>query len=288
MEAYIFEVSKSSFNSSVILNSYKIPIIVEFMGVWSGPCIEMSDQLARLATEFAGKFVFAKVDVDEQAELSEEYGVQNVPTILVIRNGEVIRREEGLLAEEQLRDILEAVDVFRDSDKLREQARIKHMAGETIEAISLLTTAIKQDPSNSRVAMDMAQILIDIGELVQARELFNRLPDTVKQTDQGRTLVAQIAFKEQAAKTEGELALRARLELDSQDYDACFDLAICRVAEHDYKEASELLLLIVEREPTHKDGAAHELLISLSNMLSTNEPDLSQSIRRKLGNVLAS
>ena len=74
-ETFVIEVSKNNFNTSVILNSYKLPVVVEFMGVWSGPCIQMSDSLAKLATEFKGQFVFAKVDIDEQAELKEEYSI---------------------------------------------------------------------------------------------------------------------------------------------------------------------------------------------------------------------
>ena len=69
-EALIFEVGESGFDRYVIDNSHKAPVLVEFMGVWSEPCIVMADVLADLAKEFAGQFVFAKVDIDEQLDMS--------------------------------------------------------------------------------------------------------------------------------------------------------------------------------------------------------------------------
>ena len=128
-DVFIFELSQSSFNSSVILNSYKIPVFVEFMGFWSEPCIRMADSLSALATEFAGQFIFAKVDVDEQTELREEYKIENMPTLKVFKDGEVVNTIEGLVEESELREMLKFYGIYRKSDELRLQAREKHMAG---------------------------------------------------------------------------------------------------------------------------------------------------------------
>jgi len=285
-DVFIFEVSKASFNTSVVLNSYKVPVLVEFMGVWSEPCIKMSDDLADLAKEFAGQFIFARVDIDEQAELKEEYGIENVPTLKVFKDGEIVRTEEGLLPKEECQTLLKTYGIYRQSDALREQARSKHMAGETIDAISLLTQAIQQDPSNTRVAMDMVQIFIDIGELEQAKGLYNKLPDPDKQSDIGKALLGQLTFHDLAASTEGKEALLARIRADANDHDARFDLAICLVAEHDYQQAMENLFDIFNCVPEYKEGAAREMIINLSNMLAPNEPELAQSFRRRLGTTM--
>jgi putative thioredoxin len=285
-DVFIFEISKTSFNSSVILNSYKIPVFVEFMGVWSEPCIRLADSLADLAKEFAGQFIFAKVDIDEQPELGKEYGIENVPTLKVFRDGEAVHSEEGLIEEDELRSLLKAYGVARESDELREQARQEHIAGKTVEAISLLTRAIQQDPTNTRVAMDMVQVLLDIGELEQAKVLFNKLPDSDKETDTGRALIGQLTFKDLAAKTEGKAALVARIEANAEDHDAHFDLAVCLVAERDYQQAMEHLFAIFDKEPEYRDGAAREMIVNISNMLATSEPVLAQEFRRRLGSAL--
>ena len=285
-EAFVFEVGESGFDRYVIENSHKLPVLVEFMGVWSEPCIAMADALASLAKEFAEQFVFAKIDIDEQAGLRDRFAIKNVPTLLVFRNGEVELTQEGVMQEDELRVLLRGLGVFRESDELRQQARDKHIAGNTSEAIMLLTQAIQKDPKNTLVAMDMVQIFIDVGEVAQARGLFDRLPDSDKQGSLGMSLTGQLTFAELAEKTDGVSALSARLEQDADDHDARFDLAVCLIAQHDYMGASDHMFTLLEKMPDYKEGAAKEMVITLSNMLAPNDPELSKKIRQKLGGFL--
>ena len=286
-DVFIFEVSQSSFGTSVILNSHKLPVVVEFMGVWSGPCIAMADNLSKLATEFSGQFIFAKVDIDEQPELMKEYGIENVPTLKIFRDGEAVLTEEGLQNDVDLRGILKAHGIYHKSDEFRELARQKHMSGETMEAIELLTKAIQEDPKNTRVAMDMVQVFMDINELEQAKGLFNRLPEKDRESDIGKSLMGQLIIKDLAEKTEGKDQLQTKLTKNADDFDSLFDLAICFVAEHDYNQAMDNLFVILEKNPEYKEGAAKEMIINLSNILSVNEPELSQEFRRRMGSVIS-
>ena len=285
-EVLVFEASQSSFNATVILNSYKYPVLVEFMGMWSEPCNHMADDLVKLAAEFSGKFAFIKVDSDQQQELMQEYGVKNLPTLKVFKDGEVILTEEGQLNTAELRDLLKVQGVYRQSDELRKQAREKHIAGELIEAVNLLTEAIQQDPGNTRVAMDMVQIFLDVNEIEQATLLFNKLPDKDKESETGKSLIGQFTIKEIAAKTDGLDTLMARIESNPNDYDACFDLSLCFVAEHNYSQAMDYLFRIFDNEPDYKEGAAKEMIINLTNILMPNEPEIAKEFRRRLGNVL--
>ncbi len=97
------------------------------MGVWSGPCIAMDNILSGLAKEFAGQFIFAKVDIDEQAELVKEHKIENIPTLMVFKEGKLIRTEVGELKENELRAILKDYDICHEADLIREQAREKHL-----------------------------------------------------------------------------------------------------------------------------------------------------------------
>lgn len=175
----------------------------------------------------------------------------------------------------------------RPSDTQRMQAREKHMAGDTVAAVTLLTQAIQTDPQNMRIAMDMVQILLDSGELEQAKALYNRLPETERESPTGRTLRGHLAFRDLAAKTAGKETLTELVAKEPDNHDATFDLAICLVAEYDYQTATDHLFAIFDQEPDYKQGAAKELIMSLANMLAANEPDLAQSIRRRLGNALS-
>lgn len=269
------------------MNSYKLPVIVEFMGVYSGPCVALESSLTELAHEFAGQFVFAKVDIDEQPELTEKYGVTNLPTLKVFKDTEVVRTEEGLMQLDELTALLKDFGISRESDEMRLQAREMHLQGDVAGAVSLLTQAIRIDPSNTRVAMDMVQVLLDVNALDQATDIFNRLPNKEKESETGRALIGQLTFKKLASETEGKQAMFDRLDQNPLDFDAYFDLAVCLVAEHDYQGGLESLFALFEQEPNYKDGAAREMIVTILNMLSSSDPELSKQYRQRLGSAVA-
>ena len=187
-DIYVFEVNQKSFDQAVLLNSHKIPVIVEFMAVWSGPCSAMDNVFTRLAKEFAGRFIFAKVDIEEQEALAKANDIKNVPTLMVFKDGKMLRTEVGELKEQEARQLLNDLGIYHQTDLLREQAKQKHLAGDTVDAINLLSEAIKLDAGNTHVVMDMVQIFIDIGELQQADDLYARLPESARETEMGKAL----------------------------------------------------------------------------------------------------
>ena len=115
----VLEASRGNFNNAVILASHKRPILVEFMAMWSEPCVVMADHLVDMAREFDGQFAFAKVDIDEQTELRDEYSIANVPTLKVFKNGEVVHTDEGEMQPVELRALLRNFGIYHASDEIR-------------------------------------------------------------------------------------------------------------------------------------------------------------------------
>lgn len=286
-EAFIFEVSDRSFEKYVIGNSARAPVFVVFMSIWSEPCILMSDMIAGLATEFAEEFVFAKVDIEENSELKEKYNIKNVPTLKIFVDGKDVVTEEGKLNEAEARALLKSFDIVNKSEEQRLQARELHMQGETRDAIMLLTLAIQQDPSNTKVAMDMVQIFIDMGELEQASSLFNRMPEKDKGSETGLSLSGQLWIIEEAGKTAGLQPLKESILKNPDDYDARFDCAICEIAQHNTQQALDQLFYIQQNNADYKDGAAKEMIITIINTIAPNNPELAQQYRSQLASMLA-
>lgn len=286
-DVYVFEVNQKTFEQTILFNSHKIPVIVEFMGVWSGPCVAMDLVFSSLAREFAGQFIFARVDIDEQTELGKQYKIENVPTLLVFKDGKQIRREVGELKENDARALLKDLGIFNHADLMREQAREKHLGGDTAGAILQLTEAIKAEPSNTRVAMDMVQIFIDMSDIEQARSLYERLPASAHETDMGKALNRQLTFARLAADTPDIETLQSRLAVNADDADAHFDLALHMITLHQYNEAADHLFAILQQQADYRDGAAREMIITISNMMASVDNELAQDIRRRLANLLA-
>ncbi len=286
-EVYNFEVSVKSFDETVIHNSHTLPVFVEFMGFWSEPCVVMSEVLSDLAAEFAGQFIFAKVDIEEHDELRKKYGIENIPCLKIFINGEVVNTEEGQLTEDECRVLLKQHNIFHESDEMRLQARELHLSGDTQAAFILLTDAIQKDPQNTRIALDMVQIFLDSQLIDNANGLFNKLPSSVKESRIGQSLARQLAFTNQAAKTDGIQILQQRIEQSPNDFDARFDLSICQIAEYETMSAIENLFYILEHKLDYKEGAAKEMVIVLIGILKEKEPDIAKQTQQNLNNLLA-
>ncbi len=285
-DVYIFEATEANFEQVVLENSNKIPVVTLFMGVWSEHCYVLMEIFSKLAKEFAGEFVFAKVDIDEQQALRDKYKVVNVPTLKLFLNGKETLTSEGLLTEDEARLLLKGVNVFNVIDVMCEQAREKHMNGDTEAAIVLLSQAIQQDPSNVKIALDMVQIFIDIKQFAQANDLFNKLPDAAKESDMGMSVNGQLTFINLAAEKLDIDSLKQNLANDESDKQTRFDLAICLTAEYQYEQAIEHLLNLHQQDEQFQGGAAKELIITLIRMLKPTQPEIASKAQQRLSNML--
>jgi len=88
------EVTDATFNE-VVLQSAK-PVMVDFWAAWCGPCRMVAPIMDQLTSEYEGKAVIVKVDVDANQEFAAKYGVRNIPTVLVFKNGEVVEKQVGV------------------------------------------------------------------------------------------------------------------------------------------------------------------------------------------------
>jgi thioredoxin 1 len=86
-----------------------IPVLVDFWAPWCSPCLMVAPILDKLAEEYAGKILVAKVNTDEDAQWAMRFGVQGIPTMLVVHNGEVIRQQVGAVPEPYLRALVDEV-----------------------------------------------------------------------------------------------------------------------------------------------------------------------------------
>jgi thioredoxin 1 len=111
-------VTDAAFQKSVLEAS--LPVIVDFWAPWCGPCRLVGPILEKVAKEYSDKLVVAKVNTDENPEWATKYGVQGIPTMLLISGGKIVHRQVGALPEPMLRDLVnQFLDVVGKENKAK-------------------------------------------------------------------------------------------------------------------------------------------------------------------------
>ena len=103
----IIDVTEASFQTAVIDQSNTVPVVIDLWATWCGPCKQLSPILERLAAEYAGRWVLAKIDVDAEQRLAAAFGVQSIPTVIAVIKGQPVPMFQGAVPEPQLRQVLD-------------------------------------------------------------------------------------------------------------------------------------------------------------------------------------
>ena len=101
------EITESNFQDLVLKSD--TPVLVDFWAAWCGPCRMVGPIVDELAQDFEGRAVVGKVDVDKEGEIAMQFGIRNIPTLLIFKNGEVVDKSVGAVPKAVLAEKLEAL-----------------------------------------------------------------------------------------------------------------------------------------------------------------------------------
>ncbi len=106
MAGNVLEFTDANFSTEVVEANQ--PVLVDFWATWCGPCKMIAPAIEQLATEYAGKARIGKVDIDQHQKVAMEHGIQAIPTILIFKNGQVVKRFQGVSPKEKLAEALDS------------------------------------------------------------------------------------------------------------------------------------------------------------------------------------
>lgn len=274
---YVNDVTTDSFQQEVLLRSRDLPVLVDFWAEWCGPCKTLSPLLERLTDEADGAFELAKIDVDASQELSAQFMIQSIPTVIAIRNGKEVDRFSGALPEESIKAFIEAI-LPTELDRMVDEARTALVMGDTAGAEHMLRQVLDERSDHQEAGTSLAALLIDRGDIDEALIVLGKLlPDA----DVER-LQAAARLRQSAGDDISEL--EAAAADNPVDDEAQMNLAKALAAHSEFEPALDRLLAVVARKGEGKEGA-RQSMVDIFEVLGNDHP-LTATYRRQLATVL--
>ncbi|WP_110647912.1 tetratricopeptide repeat protein [Salinicola peritrichatus] len=274
----IVDVTLENFQQVVLEGSMQRPVLLQSWADWCEPCKNLKPVLEKLAREYAGAFVLAKLNIEEYPQIASQLGVRSVPDVKLIAQGQLYDQFQGALPEKQVREWLgkyiEAPAEAAQSPE--EQAEAALAAGDTATAQAIYQELIQQYPEHYDYRIDLAGVLVAAGQTADARQLLDDLPPEHRDAPKARGVRARIEFGEKAWSQADIDALGGR-----DDSEAQYQRAMRQVADGQYEAGLEALLALMKRDRTYGDDAARKALLRVFDALGAEHP-LTVAYRRRL------
>jgi putative thioredoxin len=283
MSDFLIEASDQNFDTAVIERSKQTPVVVDFWAPWCAPCRTLGPVLERLAQEYDGQFLLAKVNVDQNPQLSAALNVSSIPTVLGFRDGQVVAEFVGAVPEAAVRKFLAQV-LPSEADSLATEGDALRGAGKIGEAEAKFKRALELDARCEKALVGLAGILADRDLRAEALALLERVGPGPLRQDAAK-LVAEIRVRQGSGGDEP--SLRARVTADPADLESRLLLAQVLAAASKHQEALEQYLEIVRRNRQFRDDAARKAMLDIFDLLGS-EHDLTTRYRSELAKVLFS
>jgi putative thioredoxin len=282
--SHVFDATAQTFETDVMQRSLQTPVLLDFWAEWCAPCKTLGPVLEALATEYGGGFLLAKIDVEAEQELGAAFQIRSIPTVVLVKDGQLVDGFQGALPEGQLREFLkhhgiEPLTAAESEAEMAAPAAIDPQA-----EVTRLREAIAAAPEKDELKLELVLALLQTGDADEAEQLLDGLPANLETDERAVRARARLGFSALLKDAPPAEALQAAVDADPGDLRARHLLGVHHIVAGRAQEGLEAFLEMLRRDRGYQEGLPRKALIDAFRMI--DDDDLVGQYRRKMSSLL--
>ena len=277
----VFAATPESFQSDVLERSRETPVLLLFWAEQVPPSADVRRQLEAMVGGYGGKVLLGLIDVARDQTLAQHLRVQALPSIRVVDNGQIVQQLDGPQPEAALRALLDQL-TLSSSDLVKAQVAELIEQGDFDRALAMLGQAIREEPNNVALRVELADLLARQGDLDGARTALSGVPANAEGRERPQT---RLELAEEAANLPARETCAAALAANSADLDARHSLAVLEAAAGDAEAALEHAMTILRTDRSFRDDIGRKTMIRIFTVLGRGNA-LANQYRRRMFNFM--
>ncbi len=279
-----FDATAATFEDTVIRTSQETPVLINFWAAGFEPCETLGPLLEKLAADYNGAFLLARVDVAQEQELASAFQIQSVPTVILVKDGQLVDGFPGALPEDQLKAFLAHHGIEPAPTIDDESAEIAASPVDPHEEVMRLRKAIETEPDKAGLKLDLALALLQTGATTEASQLLDGLPANLATDDRTIKAHARLGFSALLKDAPPVQVLEAAITADPADLRARHLLGVRQLVSGDAEAGLMQFMEMLQRDRSYENGLARKTLIDAFRVL--DDEDLVSRYRRKMSSLL--
>lgn len=280
---FVVNVRADSFKADVVDKSSEALVVIDFWAPWCAPCRQLAPILEKLADEYAGKFILAKINTDEEVQLAGAFGIQSIPLVVAFQSGQPVDQFAGVMPEADIRKWIDALlpspaELLMQEGLALEATEPKQAEAKYREALALL-------PDEPQIQIRIAGIVLKQGRLDECQTMLEKLEARGYLEPEAERIKSELEVRLAAAETGGVEAARKAVEAEPGDLLLQIRYADALAASSQFKKALEVCLAVVVQDRSGAGQEAKSTMVKIFDMLGPAS-ELTGEYRRKLATAL--